>query len=117
MWKAHVSAAALQKDAMQGRKKPCLGAVLVAQLVAFNRPDIKRLLGEVASVGFGAREAKGKPVKRFIVLLYNALETRASHTLASRMRGMVGLFVPEENKKLSLEQIVPPALLTKGRIL
>ena len=82
MRKARFPAAALQKDPVQGRKQPGLDFILVVQLMAFGCPDIKGLLGEVASVGFVPRQAEGKLVERLVILLYKALKNHAWHTSA-----------------------------------
>src|SRR5271154_305377 len=108
MRKARFPAPALQKDPVQGRKQPCLDFILVVQLMAFGCPDIKGLLGEVASVGLVSREAEGELVERLVMLLHEALKNHTSHMSAFLVRGTACRIVPEKIKIFSLEQTRRP---------
>src|SRR5262245_30873263 len=56
-----------EERAVQRREQPGLHFRRLAQLVALRRPHIKRLLGEVLSVGFAACEAQRKAVQRLVM--------------------------------------------------
>jgi hypothetical protein len=67
MWKTRRCFPETQELPVQDGKQPRLDLAAIAQLMAFGRPDIECLLGQIARVGFRACQAEGESVKRFIV--------------------------------------------------
>src|SRR5215510_8835831 len=59
--------AALQEGSMQGGEQPGFYFRPVPQLMAFRRPNIKRLLRQIAGVCLSPRQAERELVKKLIV--------------------------------------------------
>src|SRR5438874_10541489 len=66
----------LQKLPVESGKEPGLYFRSVLQLMAFVRPDIERLLRQVAGVAFFAGQAQGKSVECGIIELHQTFEVQ-----------------------------------------
>src|SRR5258705_4386560 len=63
-----------QEFAVQRGEQPRLDLRLVAQLMALGGPDRESLLGHIARIGFGARQAHGESIDRSIVRIDQRFE-------------------------------------------
>src|ERR1051326_1207962 len=77
MRKALLPPARLQKLTVEGREQPGFHLRYISQLMALRRPNIKRLLRQIAGIGLHAREAEGKLIQRAIVTRHKAFKIQA----------------------------------------
>ena len=71
MRKPDLSASPCQKCPVQRGEKPRLDLRCIPQLVSLPRPDIKRMLRQIAGVGLLVGKTHGEPEERFIMLADN----------------------------------------------
>ena len=95
MREASVLSSQLQKFPMEGREQPRLDLRSVLQLMAFVRPYVKRLLGQVAGITFFVGQAQGKSIQGGIIEADQTLKVQFIHHILSYQIGAIGWqFVP-----------------------
>src|SRR5439155_14402021 len=83
MRKAVLPPPSLQELAVQRRKQPGFHFGPISQLMAFSSPDIKRLLSQIARIGFRSGEAECELIQGPIVILHKIIKIQAHGLLGT----------------------------------
>ena len=87
---------------MQCREQPGFHFGLVAQLMTFGRPDIKRFLSQVTGIGFIVSETEGKLVQWLVEPGHHAFKLQfRTHDGAAMLRVTSHEIVPGEPRDAS----------------